>query len=294
MTDDPELIRRRGLTFAQAEGVDLLPSQLKPREISPELRSRVWALILQSITSVYKDTVRRSRGRNIFDPWDTILFDLHTYVEMRPADEFDPDYEISMLELKQTIWNTNYIGVFGFLQEVIRHPKCPRDFVSSLERELRAARAPYRIVEKTIIPFTSEQEAAAVATAIETTKKANFAGAYEHLKQAAEACTSGNYADSVRESIHAVESVARMLDKDAKELSSALAALEAKSGVHGALKQGFLKLYGYASDEKGIRHPMLESGAPQVDEVDAMFMLSACAAFVTYLMGKARASGLIS
>ncbi|ESY21731.1 hypothetical protein X751_05635 [Mesorhizobium sp. LNJC395A00] len=213
---------------------------------------------------------------------------------MKPADEFDADYEKVMGNLKYLIWETNYISVFGFLQEVIRHPKCPSEFTSSVERELRTARAPYRIVAKTIMPFASEQEAAAVATAIETTKNANFAGAYEHLKQAAEACTKGNYPDSVRESIHAVESVARMLDKDAKELSSALAALEAKSGVHGALKQGFLKLYGYASDEKGIRHPMLESGAPNVDEVDAVFMLSACASFVSYLIGKARASGLIA
>jgi hypothetical protein len=47
------------------------------------------------------------------------------------------------------------------------------------------------------------------------------------------------------------------------------------------------------SDEKGIRHPLLDDGTAKVDETDALFMLGACAAFVSYLINKARSAKLL-
>ena len=53
------------------------------------------------------------------------------------------------------------------------------------------------------------------------------------------------------------------------------------------MQKGFSALYGYTSDEGGIRHAMLEGERPRIDETDAIYMLGACAAFVTYLSRKA-------
>jgi hypothetical protein len=117
-----------------------------------------------------------------------------------------------------------------------------------------------------------------------------FHGARAHLRNAASHLTAGNFADSVRESIHAVESVSRTLDPSA-DLSKALARLEQKISIHAAMKKGFTSLYGYASDENGIRHALLEAGEAKVDEADALFMIGACAAFVSYLLNKARTNG---
>jgi hypothetical protein len=63
--------------------------------------------------------------------------------------------------------------------------------------------------------------------------------------------------------------------------------------MHPAMKKGFTSLYAYTSDEKGIRHALLDDRAAKVDEADALFMLGACAAFVSYLINKARSSGLL-
>jgi hypothetical protein len=60
------------------------------------------------------------------------------------------------------------------------------------------------------------------------------------------------------------------------------------------MKSGFGSLYGYTSDSQGIRHALLDKDAPDVDEADALFMIGACAAFVSYLVNKGRAAGLIS
>jgi hypothetical protein len=119
-----------------------------------------------------------------------------------------------------------------------------------------------------------------------------FHGARQHLRNAGEELTNGNNAGSIRESIHAVESVVRTLEQDG-DFAKALAKLDAKVKIHGAMKIGFDKLYGFSSDEKGIRHSLLDQSAAKVDEVDALFMIGACAAFVSYLINKSRAAGLL-
>jgi hypothetical protein len=70
--------------------------------------------------------------------------------------------------------------------------------------------------------------------------------------------------------------------------------LEAKTNIHGALKRGFTAIYGFTSDEQGIRHPLLEKEAPDVDEADALFMIGACSAFISYLINKSRDVGLLA
>jgi hypothetical protein len=121
----------------------------------------------------------------------------------------------------------------------------------------------------------------------------DFNGARAHLRKAAEELTAGHYADSVRESIHAVEGVARILESSAS-LSGALDRLEKSVKIHAAMKRGFLSLYGYTSDEDGIRHALLDDGTAKVDETDALFMIGACAAFVSYLINKARSAGVLN
>lgn len=65
-----------------------------------------------------------------------------------------------------------------------------------------------------------------------------------------------------------------------------------RAEIHKGLQSGFLKLYGYTSDEGGIRHAILEEKSIGFDE--AKFMLVACSAFVNFLIGKAEACGLLT
>jgi hypothetical protein len=70
--------------------------------------------------------------------------------------------------------------------------------------------------------------------------------------------------------------------------------LERSAAIHGALRSGFLSIYGYTSDEKGIRHPLLDDPQSKADEADALFMIGACASFVSYMIHKARLAGLLN
>jgi len=144
----------------------------------------------------------------------------------------------------------------------------------------------------TIVPIGSGAELETLERAFADLAVAEFHGARDHLRKAAEELTAGKYSDSIRESIHAVESVARTLAPDGK-LSNALAKLEQSTKVHGSMKAAFNSLYGYTSDEQGIRHAHLNEPSASPDEADALFMIGACAAFVSYLINKSRSAGLL-
>ena len=62
--------------------------------------------------------------------------------------------------------------------------------------------------------------------------------------------------------------------------------------IHEALRGGLLKLYGYASDEGGVRHAALEDSKVGFDE--AKFMIVFCSAASHLLIAKAEAAGLLT
>lgn len=150
--------------------------------------------------------------------------------------------------------NTDYVTVFGFLQYFMRHPSCPYNFFANVDFELESAGAAYRIIDNTIIPIGSDAESEPIKRAFSDLAATEFHGARQHLSAAAEQLTEGHSSNSIRESIHAVESVVRVLKPDAN-FARALTKLDKKVEIHGAMKTGFGNLYGFTNDEKesGIR-----------------------------------------
>jgi hypothetical protein len=278
---------RKRLTFEQAEGAESLPTQLKPKEVSELLRSALWA-------AVYEDMRESQYQGDLTHSWENVTYSWHVYRKCRPVDEFRPSFKQWVQEFKTIILSGSYVDVFGLLQFILRHQSCPHRLKSRIPHALAVGRAAYRVVDgDTIAPFGSEAELETVKRAFADLAATEFHGARKHLRTAAEELTGGKYAESIRESIHAVESVVRVLEPKG-DFAKALAKLDAKAKIHGALKAGFGSLYGFTSDESGIRHPFLEKGTAGVDETDALFMICACAAFVSYLINKARTAGLLT
>ena len=210
------------------------------------------------------------------------------------ADDFANDAKRLIKETRDVFDNGNYVAIFGWLEFVLKHPACPTKVADDIDGILRFCRAAYRVAERKVIcPIASDTEHASLVKAFADLAATQFNGARAHLGKAASHLTAGAYADSVRESIHAVEAVGRTLDPTADVLSKALGKLEQNISIHPAMKKGFTSLYAYTSDEKGIRHALLDDSTAKVDETDALFMFGACAAFVSYLINKARSNGLL-
>ncbi len=213
----------------------------------------------------------------------------------RIGTEYTYNFSIQIYLVKNLILNEELKKVFNFIQFVLRSKRLPSNFGQRIQIALRTGRAAYQLVDDyaTITPRSTPEQGAAILQAFDNLKSSGLDGGRAHLGKAANELTAGKYADSVRESIHAVESVARKLDPEsAKTLGPALKALERDAAINPALRGGFEKIYGYTNSEKGIRHPLLDE-SDKVDQEDAVFMIGACASFISYMIGKARSSGLI-
>lgn len=81
-----------------------------------------------------------------------------------------------------------------------------------------------------------------------------------------------------------MESVARTIEPKAKTLGEALKTLENNGLIkHRAFKTALNQLYGFTSDEEGIRHALIERAEADVGLAEALFFYNACAAFAGYL-----------
>ena len=187
------------------------------------------------------------------------------------------------------IKTASYADVLDALQYVLEHKHVPTNLRERVNWALESSMAAYRVLEDgLIVPVASPEEGQAARKTFELLSQSDAGGARMHLAQAAKDLSQGEWASSVRESISAVESVAKVLAPNSKELKPALQKLEKAGHVHTALREGFLRLYGYTSDQPGIRHPLLGEAEAKVDEADALYMFGACSAFITYLLTKAR------
>src|ERR1043165_4412750 len=140
---------RKGLTFAQAEGAEALPSQLALREISPELSAVLWAVVHDMLDEALSHGGIYGGGYYFKDPWKTILrlwwiLRLHKNVDELP--EANDLFNI----VKATIVSLDYIRVFDFLQFVMSRPECPYKFPETIDLVLSKNHAAYRVIEKHI------------------------------------------------------------------------------------------------------------------------------------------------
>jgi AbiJ-like protein len=168
---------------------------------------------------------------------------------------------------------------FDFREGVVSPRHFERAINYILEREL----AGYRLVSGLIVPITSPLEIAAVEEA--QNLPASLRVVEQHLEIAVTRLADkpkGDYRNSIKESISAVEAMCSIIAGQGKaDLEAALRVLEKRLELHPALKAAFGELYGYTSDEDGIRHALLQESTLTAE--DAKFMLVTCSAFVNYL-----------
>jgi hypothetical protein len=176
----------------------------------------------------------------------------------------------------------NLLEVLGTEWEDQKQADLFREFTNSVLEKYMVG---YRFVGKQLLRLTSPEQVAAVEAA--QAESADIPSAQSHLSKSISLLNSrepANYANSVKESISALEAVARHVT--GKPGATLADALKAAPDLHPALKDGWLKLYGFTSDAKGIRHAA-KDGDVEVSQDLALYMLVTCSAMVSYLMAQA-------
>ena len=145
----------------------------------------------------------------------------------------------------------------------------------------------YRVVNTEIIEITAKEE----LDTIESATHDSPSNVKMHLNEAIKLYAQrpvGNYRNSIKESISAVEAYCREITGE-KTLGNALNNLQSKGIIiPNILKVAFDKLYAYTNQpDTGIRHALMddEGGYIPASE-EALFMLVSCSAFINYLRKK--------
>ena len=271
------------LPFSQREGLAPIPPQLKLGEVSEELK--------RLLEYYFKAEIERGTFCGAYSN-DTFLTTSHRrlaqdfYVKfLSQSISTYSDSPSKFKNLLNAIINNFELGkLFDFVEFFLRHPAPTAQFKNDLKDAFVESRAAYRIVDQRIVAIGTGEQGKAYERAVANAEQSNVPSARTHLIEAGEKLRKGDWAGSVRDSIHAVEATAVKLVPSANTLGEALSAIENKQHIHAALKKAFGALYGYSSAEKGVRHALVFDGKANVTEADALFMLGACASFVSYLL----------
>lgn len=158
-------------------------------------------------------------------------------------------------------------------------------FVEFINRQLKLNRAGCRVVGGSVMEITDDAEVASVETAIERSS----AEARTHIRNAISLMANRNdpnFGKSISESMSAAEAAARELVGNPDIVLSAalkkISRVETSGGFHRALIDGWINLYGFASDDGGIRHALREGSVTPSQEL-AQYFLVICSAFVNFV-----------
>lgn len=207
--------------------------------------------------------------------------------------DFPSDYHErnkNIIKLREYLLDAEWYCVYDFIERYVEHFDNIAD-KKVVEKEiniiLEQEKSGYRMVKGLITPITNSAEIESIKKAMST----KFVSVAIHFEKALKLYSnrkSPDYENSVKESISAVEAICCIITGMTgaqASLGTALKKLE-DSGVHihGAMKNAFSSLYGYTSDENGIRHGRIDfTNAPAED---SKYMLVSCSAFVNYLIEK--------
>ncbi len=271
------------LSFSQRNGLDPIPQQLKLEQVSPEFRRLLHYALDREIARVKRSSYMDSY---FVGDWKRVAQDLHVKFFRKSISSFENDARKLNGRLEAAISKAKYNQLFDLIEFFASHDGCGSDFKRDLAQVFVEARTSYRLRDKLVIAVGTNEQAEALLRAIDDAERANDLGARQHLVSAGKKLADGDWVGSIRESIHAVEAMA-VSHAPGNTLGPALAELERRGKLHGSLKQAFSKLYGFTSDNKtGVRHANVFGETDTVDETDALFMLGACASFVSYLIAR--------
>ena len=278
--------------FSQRMGYKPTDDILSTNEVTPELRNRLWNAVRELLQDSYLEKLLCERTADEFlkQPIDAVCIAdfggllknlLLNYLEWYEVYDllefliqaFSADNSLHLLLIKSTGHDISY-------------------FVNKINRVLEEERSAYRIIGTEITPISSDVDKLAVEQVLgKTEANALFEKAHNHIQKTLALFSnreSPDYENTIKESISAIEAVTRALTgKENATLKEAIDLLREKLKLHPALVEAINRLYGYASDESGIRHAG-KPGRPGPTQAEARLILVLASGIVGYLIDLSR------
>lgn len=266
------------------------------------LRNRVWNTFI-NILAVYHNACTFIRPFSYYDAAGTLLSDIADRLGVEAVD-IESYYLCNRLhDLLDgaSQFNNIYDFIEAHLEALFRPPILPHGItginIQQVQKEaverygqlLKDENQPYQIYGTHLIPLVDDLG----LSEIEKAGTTNYDSVNKHIEKAWTLFSnrkSPDYENSIKESISAVEAMCCIITGASGAQATLGEAIKRLKGngvhIHGAMESAFKSLYGYTSDETGIRHGGIDfRNAPAED---AEYMLVSCSAFVNYLVEKWR------
>lgn len=268
--------------FSERHGYSTVNDKLG-KIVTDKLRTRIWnvfyAYLFRRLGSPHiASDLKEELDEYCEVLWDSILkLNIRTYMKM--------SYELSVSKfetiLKDIPWYTLF-DIIEFTLCQLKNISLKNNFKKSLNKVFSEERSDYRLVDNRVVEMTSEEEI------LEVEKALNLPDPYiqvgEHLKKSLRLLSDRekpDYENSIKESIIALESMALILIGKKENFSVLIKSLD----IHPALIGSLDKLYGWASDDGGIRHASIEN-MDKPKEPEARLTLVLASALVNYIVFK--------
>lgn len=272
-------------SFSQRQRIKPIVQVVQIGVMNDELRNSLWNVLDTFFWSTSGFVYSHHGGYGEIEEFSRFLWSCYFKkpVDSRPGYGRQNRGRLILDSIREYFFSCQWNEVYDFLEFVVqahssRNPKLPAFLNQILMREF----AGYKFINGIAVQITDFQESELLN---ETLSDSKFGLVTAHLERALQLLsdrTHPDYRNSIKESISAVECMARIVGNTPKAtLGEALKILERNGSLHSSLKEGFSKLCGYTSDENGIRHAMLEM--PNVNQSDAKYFLLSCTSFINYL-----------
>lgn len=280
-------------SFSERMGLKEVRSIIQQDSIDLHLSTHLW----NALYSWYFGNIPAESDRLDLNAY-SLLTEIWTSYFHREIDKF-PRYTMELLSYINSYWQTcDWNEVYDFVEFVPQHYTgknsefTNKHYYAEVNKGLEKYLSAYRFVRGILTKISAEEEIEAIESAIIQTT--NLPAVRSHLNRALELFSdreNPDFRNSIKESISAIESLAKIISGNQKDtLAAALDKIKRQLKIHKGLEQGFKNIYGYTSDDGGIRHALTEEST--CDTEDAKFMLVSCSAFVNYLLVKADKAGI--
>jgi hypothetical protein len=276
--------------FSDRLGITQVPTELQVEEMSNELRNSLWNVLVSTIQGNWSKCLCLLYCDYLRQPIDdlnlNLIFPEDIYrMKFRQIFMDSSWYEVYNI-VEFILQNTQRLGLSGFKKTIFE-----RDLNYVLERELSG----YRVIQDEIVKIIDEQEVESIRQAASLEPSLKLDGVRQHINNSLHLLgkkPNPDYPNSIKESISAVESACKLITGDKSGgLDRALKELSKQASLHGSLRKGFSCLYGYASDENGIRHAILDE--VDIGFAEAKYMLVTCSAFINFVVEKAQQAKIL-
>ena len=282
------------MLFSYRQGYKKLRDAIQIDSVDEATRNLLWSALCEfywNRISVEYVQFHGSTGRFFYESrnneYRSFFRNYWLYYLRNPIDTFDDNWTSFKLTMREHFFSCKWYELFDYLEFVYANIdiyQATEDLLEAHNNIFESEKVSYRIVNGKITEITSKEEIAEIEQALAEDRDTVRVHLDTSLNFLSDRKTP-DYRNSVKESISAVEALCKDITRAEKAtLADALKIISKDARFHPAFLNALDKLYGYTSDESGIRHSLIDMS--RIDFADAKFMLVACSAFVNYIRTK--------